>query len=128
MYQPEIPTKIVLPKNQGIRTTLEKKAEEYRGTLTLIAQGELVIPTSLFSYLCGLEQQKIVVQSTGYKISLIESLLRNREVDVQALERELRSQDEQFDAKEYSNAVKVIDDYCTNGGKNVRGGTGFPLG
>ncbi|HEB47227.1 MAG TPA: hypothetical protein ENI22_02050 [Candidatus Pacearchaeota archaeon] len=111
--------KIVLPEDELGRRTLKNKLDEYKGRLEEIINQNLNMHPELI--------RKISVKSggLGYRIDILESLLKNRELDTYQFSLELNKKDGFFDAESYNTAAAIIDDYCKTGGKNVKGGTGL---
>jgi hypothetical protein len=90
------------------REALALKLEEYRTRLDLSKK-----PETQFDEI--------------YKIAIIERLLADGKVDPAVLFEELKREYDGFSARgTFFNACGVIRGYVEDGGKNVRGGTGFP--
>ena len=110
--------KIKLPKDPDLVKRLQDKLEEYKQRLEKekkeVDDGyrapELVIH---------------MLAETNYKIAVLEKLFLEGEVNTYELSRELNSRDKQLNSDAFNNACGVIDDYCTTGGKNTQGGSGF---
>jgi hypothetical protein len=109
--------KIKLPKDPEIIKKLQNKLRDYKQRFAS-------------------EQQKIdghkapeqvfhILADTNYKIAVLEKVLLEGEASTHELSRELNAKDGQFDAHAFNNACGVVEDYCSTGGKNTRGGTGF---
>lgn len=110
--------KIVLPKEDSIRKALEDKLAEYQGRLERIRARKPDI---------GLEELNKMT-SSGYKELILKRLLEKGEVDTGTLLTELQQTEGFVDRDNYENAAFVVGDYCENGGRNIHGGTGFPVG
>lgn len=62
----------------------------------------------------------------GYRVTILETLLANQEVNTWNLSRELASKfKDDFDVRAFERSCAVIDDYCQTGGQHVCGGTGL---
>ncbi|MFH1780784.1 MAG: hypothetical protein ABH841_02170, partial [Candidatus Nealsonbacteria bacterium] len=64
--------------------------------------------------------------NTAYKIVILERLLRDGQVKISELVREMSEIYANFNIDNFQDACAVIDDYCKTGGKNLFDGTGLP--
>ncbi len=113
--------KIVLPEDARLKAKLERKLEEYRGRMSKIKEegdNKFKHPELLF-------QINGSYRGACYKASILERLLETGEVNTWDISKELATEYGTFDVQRFNNAAGVIDDYCTTGGKNCSGGTGF---
>jgi len=106
--------KIILPKDEKIVRALEEKLKEYRARL------------KAYDYTHPELRNKLT--SSWYKAGIVERLLKDRELNTSQFLSELKEKEGSLDLDNYKTAVAVINDYIETGGKNVNGGTGFPLG
>jgi hypothetical protein len=90
---------------------LQSKLNEYRQRLDDIEHGDP-------------GKKKQLLEDTSYKIRLLETLLLEGEVHTCRLWEELGCEGGR-DLSVYVDACAVIYDYCRNGGKKVKGGTGL---
>ena len=109
--------KIELPKNPEIIKRLQNKLKDYKQRL---AEKKKKID----AYKAP-EQVFHILADTNYKIAVLEKVLLEGEVSMHELSRELNAKDGQFDAHAFNNACGVVENYCSTGGKNARGGSGF---
>lgn len=109
--------KIELPKDAEVVKRLQNKLKDYKQRLA--EEKKKIDPYK------APEQVFHILADTNYKIAVLEKVLLEGEVNTFELSRELNSQDGQFDSGAFNNACGVIEDYCSTGGKNTRGGTGF---
>ena len=98
---------IVLPENETHKTQLRRKLEEYKGRVKPFRAPELQMDTI-------------------YKMTVLERLLRDGQVNTWELSREIaKTYGSDFDGHAFNNACGVIEDYCETGGQNTNGGTGL---
>jgi len=108
-------SRIVLPPDKYTQKVLRDKLEEYESRLNrrkreLFTHSESFIRANLHAI---------------YKHAILERLLKEGEIDTFSFSLELQRLHGFFDILNYADAVAVINDYCTTGGRNVRGGTGL---
>ncbi len=111
--------KIVLPEDELGRRTLKDKLQEYRGRLEEIKKQNPNMHPEL------IRRISVVGGGLGYRIDILESLLRDGELDAHQFSLELNRRDGFLDVGGYNTAAAIVDDYCRTGGKNVKGGTGL---
>lgn len=105
--------KIEFPKKIESVKKLQDKLKEYRDRLKKESEGfqpaEQVIP---------------VTADTRYKITVLEKVLLEGDIDTDTVAQELEVKDGQFFRQaDFDNACGVIKDYCKTGGKENVGGT-----
>lgn len=99
--------KLLLPDNETRKKQLQIKLFEYKKRISPYRAPEMQM-------------------STICKISVLERLLKDGQVDTEELSREMfEVYGSGFSVHAFNNACGVIDDYCKTGGKNTHGGTGL---
>ncbi|MCK9567910.1 hypothetical protein M0R72_03040 [Candidatus Pacearchaeota archaeon] len=110
--------RIVLPEDESIVFALKNKFVEYTQRMKVHRKENPKMDSESFnkSYSHAL-----------YKMLVLGRLLDKKEIDTAEFSSELQKELSFFNVENYCDAVKVIDDYCKTGGKNINGGTGLKL-
>jgi hypothetical protein len=103
---------ITLPQEDNVKRALEAKLKEYEERLAGFKETPLTNTSSIRQL------------DSVYKIEVVKKLLNKGEVDTDNLAKELKEK-YGFLNNRYFESAFVIEDYCTTGGKNTWGGTGF---
>ncbi|MBU2638976.1 MAG: hypothetical protein KJ955_08440 [Nanoarchaeota archaeon] len=112
-------TTIELPQDRALRGCLERKLGEYRQRMQeATASADFQSPEQA-------GKRKIKYMDSLYKSLLLETLLTDGRVDVEAAREQLGKVEGKVDEYYFTTAVTVIADYCATGGSNCWGGTGI---
>ena len=109
--------KIVLPNDERVREALRFKMQEYKRRLEGAQRDIFKHPDLIF------------MQNTdsAYKFVIAKALLDKGEVDTWELSKAFYGASGYVDVESFNNAADVINNYVRANGRNVRGGTGFPI-
>lgn len=101
--------KIKIPEDPELVNALRDKLAEYKERLAKQMKNDPYKPPEAFS-------------GTVYKMEILLKLLKDGEVDMRELSKELGNKYVNLNAGSFNNAYAVIDDYAKTGGGNVLGG------
>ena len=110
----EKPIYLILPNDPATKEKLEGKLNDYKKRI-----GESIKQNP------GIAPEAIFCTDAGYKAAIVERLFDKGLVNLSEFAKELKRKYGFINTEDYNNAAGVIDDYCTTGGKNTTGGTGF---
>src|SRR3989338_1696881 len=107
--------RIILPEDETTRRGLESKLAEYLAIMDELTAQPIRTP-----------ELGRVFADAGCRALIAQKLLLNGEIDTAKLLQEIkRRHGGPVDESLYYEAVRVIDDYCRTGGRNVGNGTNF---
>lgn len=117
--------KIVLPrKNTKLVTQLRLKLEEYK---TRLEEAKKNLANKKSTDQSNKMLNELMAIDSAYKIIVLGQLLWKGEVIFDDIEQKLRQRTkDRFSHLHLDDVFDVIESYCKDGGRGVRGGTGLP--
>ena len=106
--------KIIMPDNPEVKSRLRKKFTEYTHRVQRIKNE------------CTHGNPELCYNSMpGYKALIIKRLFSMGEVDTMRIAFEIKEEFGRLNPTMFNSAARVIQDYCSTGGRNVKNGSGF---
>lgn len=111
-----------MPEDEELRSKLKNKLREYAERISNLA--ERIGEENPYWHPDRVRWAYSTTQQL-YSAEVLSELLERGELDTREFSLELALYYREFSPYNYSVACGVIQDYCTTGGKNTFGGTGF---